>query len=165
MDRPSPISGTIPPAEHRWKKGQSGNPAGRPKNLINRIKDITGLEVDDTTGCYEERRRIIIWLLDQDAATLKSIISDQRTPLFMTIISRSILSDIKKGHTLNLETIWNRFYGRPTQQINLGGVPGHPVETKRVFGSPEEIREELRRRGLPDQIYERVIAPGDDGED
>jgi hypothetical protein len=27
----SPRSGMPPPAEHRWKKGQSGNPGGRPK--------------------------------------------------------------------------------------------------------------------------------------
>ncbi len=34
----SPISGVPPPAEHRWKPGQSGNPGGRPKG-----KSITAL--------------------------------------------------------------------------------------------------------------------------
>lgn len=29
----SPISGTPPPVSTRWKKGQSGNPGGRPKGL------------------------------------------------------------------------------------------------------------------------------------
>jgi hypothetical protein len=27
----SPINGQVPPPEHRWKPGQSGNPGGRPK--------------------------------------------------------------------------------------------------------------------------------------
>ena len=27
----SPTSGKVPPVEHRWKPGQSGNPGGRPK--------------------------------------------------------------------------------------------------------------------------------------
>ena len=31
-DVPSPISGRAPPREGRWKPGQSGNPAGRPKS-------------------------------------------------------------------------------------------------------------------------------------
>ena len=30
----SPRSGLPPPAEHRWKPGQSGNPRGRPKQSI-----------------------------------------------------------------------------------------------------------------------------------
>jgi len=37
----SPRSGFVPPKEHRWKKGQSGNPGGRPKgsvNLTNRLR-------------------------------------------------------------------------------------------------------------------------------
>ena len=27
----SPVNGQVPPPEHRWKPGQSGNPGGRPK--------------------------------------------------------------------------------------------------------------------------------------
>jgi hypothetical protein len=27
----SPLNGVVPPVEHRWRKGQSGNPGGRPK--------------------------------------------------------------------------------------------------------------------------------------
>lgn len=27
----SPVNGQVPPPEYRWKKGQSGNPGGRPK--------------------------------------------------------------------------------------------------------------------------------------
>ncbi len=30
-EKKSPISGTAPPREGRWKPGQSGNPNGRPK--------------------------------------------------------------------------------------------------------------------------------------
>lgn len=30
--RPSPVSGTTPPVETRWKPGESGNPTGRPKS-------------------------------------------------------------------------------------------------------------------------------------
>jgi len=37
----SPRSGMVPPIDSRWKKGQSGNPGGRPKgsvNLTNRLR-------------------------------------------------------------------------------------------------------------------------------
>ena len=49
----SPISGVAPPAEHRWKPGHSGNPAGRPsagasiRDWINIMSDFTREQVEN----------------------------------------------------------------------------------------------------------------------
>ena len=56
-DKKSPISGTAPPREGRWKKGQSGNPGGRP-----RWKPLT----EALQRLYDEQPE----LLDQLAARL-----------------------------------------------------------------------------------------------
>lgn len=50
---PSPVNGVVPPVEHRWKPGQSGNPDGRPsagmtiKEWINKMgaEDLTEAEL------------------------------------------------------------------------------------------------------------------------
>ena len=46
--RPSPVNGQIPPAEFRWPKGVSGNPAGRVpgRNLKTILKRALDLDLD-----------------------------------------------------------------------------------------------------------------------
>lgn len=35
-----------PPVEHRFRKGQSGNPSGRPKGLARRVRELVGDDAD-----------------------------------------------------------------------------------------------------------------------
>jgi hypothetical protein len=50
--RVSPISGTAPPAEHRWAPGQSGNPGGRPKgqSITARLRALLDAQAVDAKG-------------------------------------------------------------------------------------------------------------------
>jgi hypothetical protein len=36
----------VPPVEHRFKPGQSGNPGGRPKGLQRRVRELVGDDGD-----------------------------------------------------------------------------------------------------------------------
>jgi len=45
----SPISGIVPPPEHRFQPGVSGNPSGRPKLLSGAYKAMLA-ELDEATG-------------------------------------------------------------------------------------------------------------------
>ena len=38
----SPLTGVAPPKEYQWKPGQSGNPAGRPRDFESEFKEWTG---------------------------------------------------------------------------------------------------------------------------
>jgi hypothetical protein len=47
--RPSPINGVVPPAEHQWRPGQSGNPGGRPrgKSLTSLLREQLARVISD----------------------------------------------------------------------------------------------------------------------
>ena len=60
----SPRSGMVPPIENRWKKGQSGNPGGRPKGSVNLTSRLrTALSKND--GQLAE---VIVKVLIREAA-------------------------------------------------------------------------------------------------
>jgi hypothetical protein len=56
----SPFNGIVPPPEHRWVKGQSGNPLGRPaagasiKEWLNVMADWTEEQLDKVIGSKAE---------------------------------------------------------------------------------------------------------------
>jgi hypothetical protein len=68
----SPVNGVIPPPEHRWQPGQSGNPEGRPaagaavKEWWNEMADWTQAEVkaalDDPTSSLAKKAAARAWL-------------------------------------------------------------------------------------------------------
>lgn len=49
--RPSPINGQIPPVEHQFKPGQSGNPQGRPKqvSITKMLRELLARDIRDGT--------------------------------------------------------------------------------------------------------------------
>ena len=47
---PSPLNAVIPPVQHRWKPGQSGNPKGRPALIKSAYERALMREVKDRNG-------------------------------------------------------------------------------------------------------------------
>jgi hypothetical protein len=47
---PSPITGKVPPVQHRWKPGQSGNSKGRPALIKSAYERALMREVKDRNG-------------------------------------------------------------------------------------------------------------------
>ena len=101
----------LPPAETRWKPGQSGNPKGRPKkeeHIVNLLKDF----VDALCPTDSERRT------------------------YAELLVRSLVHQGLKGNLGALKEIFNRLVGRvPFLIERVGVVQNEPSrETPRNWG-------------------------------
>lgn len=109
MANPNPVP---PPVHSRWKKGQSGNPKGRPK-----LPDIA-----------EALARV---LADE---------KDGRTALEQTLLA--LRAKAVKGDIRAAEALLDRAFGKPKQSVDhtTGGdkLPPSAIRVELVAPPPEE---------------------------
>src|ERR1700736_874634 len=71
---PSPRTGIVPPVEHRWKKGQSGNYNGRPRIIRSayekRLMKIVMVEDDFVEGDAPVAKKVKMTVADAIAKNL-----------------------------------------------------------------------------------------------
>ena len=99
-----------PPAEHRWKKGVSGNPRGRPK-----------------------KRDSLTSLLKEEIAKICPADREKRT--WKELVVRATLQLAMKGNATALKEIWERLDGKIVQpeKVQLTGPEGRGVEISVVY--------------------------------
>lgn len=108
----------LPPAEHRWKKGVSGNPRGRPKKQDN----LTSLLKDEIAK---------ICPADREKRTWKEL------------IVRATLQLALKGNATALKEIWERLDSKVLQpeRLQLAGTEGREVKINVVYEDGLENRD------------------------
>lgn len=90
----------IPPKHSQFKPGQSGNPAGKPKNLL------TATRYSQIASKY----------LNMSQGELKAVLDDPKTPMVdVTIISRLMLAK-SRGDSIN--DLLAYVVGKPAETIN-----------------------------------------------
>lgn len=104
-----------------WQRGQSGNPSGRPRKVLNQLQELTGLEFN-TTLSREDKFTILESLLEMPLADLKTIATDSQAPAFVVIAAKAILSDASKSRLNALAELFDRFYGKPKQAAEITAV-------------------------------------------
>lgn len=128
-----------------WEKGESGNPAGRPKNALKKLSEETGINFK-VRLTRQDKATIMESMLEKNMEDLKSIATDKRSPAFMVIIANAIKTDIKNGRMTTLDMLLDRFYGRPAQSIHLlGATMEEEQEVPLSEWTDAEIEEELKR--------------------
>ena len=92
-----------------FKKGQSGNPKGRPS--VRKELQRQGLN-------KQEAFNAIGMLLQCNRGELVKIAEDKEEQVYKTSIARAILKDIATGKISTVDSIFDRLFGRAKQSIS-----------------------------------------------
>jgi len=97
--------------EPRWKKGESGNPKGRPKKPVLQMK-VAGYTLHEINDTIQARCSMT---LDQ----LRQIWDNPNATLLERTIAAALRKSIEKGNLDSLETLMNRVYGKPNEKLDI----------------------------------------------
>lgn len=127
-----------------WKPGESGNPNGRPRNILRGVCEQLGIDIKAAVP-LPEKVAFINRMLEMTLDQLKNIAGDKRAPAWMVMVASAIRTDIAAGKMTTLDALLDRVHGRPTQAINLMGWGNDDKAKELEEYTDAEIVEELER--------------------
>jgi hypothetical protein len=125
--------------QHRWQKGQSGNPDGKPKGLVSLTRILNNALLDDhieikELGKGKEKKKVEV-----------------RTNYGVLIIMRMLDMAVAQGNDKMVKEIWDRIEGKAVQSINLGGQSGNPIELAEVDPDTQASIKAMEKRWFAKQ--------------
>ena len=95
----------------RFKKGQSGNPKGRPKALKTILKE-QGLTESQTATIAKV-------MMSMTVDELKAITQNNEASAWELILACTFRTAIQRGDISQILNLLNRLYGQPKQELDL----------------------------------------------
>ena len=109
----------FPNEETQFKKGQSGNPNGRPRKFVTLLKEqgYKASEINDT----------LMALLSMNVDELKNVFEDKNATVLEKAVANAIKKSIEKGSLYNIETVISRAFGKPKETQDVTIVAEQPL--------------------------------------
>ncbi len=124
----------------KFKKGQSGNPAGKKKNrvtaLLKSVLPKSKLKKSEALS-IEEINTIEKSLLALELPDIQLLAKAEETPTYMKTLAMALIIDMKNGQTKTVDLLRSRQYGATKQQIDLT-TAGAPLNQREI--SPEQAK-------------------------
>lgn len=97
---------------NKWKKGESGNPAGKQKKIYNVLKE-KGYQKHDIKACFGE-------LLFYEPDELEEIVTNSAAyPAITIIVAKAMMKAVKYGSMNQILSIIEYTIGKPTATANV----------------------------------------------
>ena len=103
--------GVTPPGAKPFKKGQSGNPAGKPRKIVSACMALgyKRQEVIDTLSV------MIAYTLDE----LKEVYQNKNSTLLELTIANALRKSLEKGSLYTIDSILDRLFGKATEKLDV----------------------------------------------
>lgn len=98
--------------DSQWKKGQSGNPAGRPKKIYTILKE-SGYGASDVRTAFGE----VAFMTEED---INKLLKKKDTPIILKTIGKAYIEASKNGEYRFVKEILDQFMGKAIDRKELG---------------------------------------------
>jgi len=129
--------GGTPENLKKWKKGESGNPSGRPKKIETVIKEHF-LEEHNLKLTKTQSQDIIKNILGKTRKELVEMATNEDLPFWIALIAKKAQRDFEKGSIHILDILFDRVYGKPKEEVEQTINDGAPSEFRITINDPNK---------------------------
>ena len=95
----------------RWKKGESGNPNGRPRKFVSQLK-LDGYKVSEINDTIQN-------MMSLNVDELKKVWDNPNATILEKTIAGALRKSMEKGNLDSMETLLTRVFGKPKQEMDI----------------------------------------------